>query len=131
MIKTMSSIPFQIPAYPKPLSISQARADLPPEEFRARLRSHLLNHPGLTLAQIARELKTSRQYISQCVGRLNRPDCTSPLFMRLAPKTQQAKQKLPELEALVAKGFSAERAAAQLQISLPVAIKLGFRSKQC
>ena len=123
------SAPFQIPAYPKPLSISQARAILPLEEFRTRLREHLLAHPGLTLAQVARQLQVSRQCVAQTVGKLNRPDCTSPLFMRLAPKTEEAKQKLPELVQRVAAGESAQRAATALGISLNRAYTAGFRSK--
>lgn len=118
-----------IPAYPVPLSLAQARVDLPPEEFRTRLRSYLLDHPNITLQQVARQLNVSRQAVFQIVGRLNRPDCTSPLFMRLAPKMQQAKEKLPELTQLVAQGLSAERAAAQLGISLPQAYQSGFRTR--
>jgi hypothetical protein len=78
---------------------------------------------------VAKQLNLKRQRVAQIVGKLNRPDCTSPLFMRLAPKTEEAKQKLPELTRLVSQGLSAERAAAQLQISLPMAINLGFRSR--
>ena len=125
----MSTVPFQIPAYPKPLSISQARQDLPPEEFRQRLRSHLKSNPGLTLAQIGRQLNISRQAVHQITGRLSRPNCTSPLFMPLAPKTEEAKRRLPELKRLVAQGMSAERASGQLGISLFQAYQLGFRSK--
>jgi hypothetical protein len=125
----MSTIPFTIPAHPRPISIQQARVDLPPEQFRLRLRSHLLKNPGLTLAQVARELKASRQYVSQLVGKLNRPNCASPLFMRLAPKTEVARRRLPELTQLVSQGHSAEAAAAQLGISLGQAYKLGFRSR--
>ena len=122
-------IPFQIPAYPQPLSISQARHDLPPEEFRQRLRSHLKANPGLTLAQVARQLNISRQAVHQITGKLNRPNASSPLFFRTAPKTEQAKQKLPELNSMVARGDSAEQAAAKLGISINRAYALGFRSK--
>jgi predicted XRE-type DNA-binding protein len=120
-----------IPAYPKPISLAQARIDLPPEEFRTRLRSHLLSNPSLTLAQVAQQLGLKRQRISQMVGRLNRPNASSPLFMRLAPKTERARLKLPELTQRVARGESAKRAAQKLGISLAQAYKLGFRSKLC
>jgi predicted XRE-type DNA-binding protein len=120
---------FQIPAYSQPLSIAQARADLPPEQFRQRLRDHLKANPGLTLAQVAHQLKVSRQYVSQLVGKLNRPNAASPLFFRMAPKTEQARQKLPEMRARVARGDSAEQAAAKLGISVNRAYYLGFRSK--
>jgi DNA-binding CsgD family transcriptional regulator len=122
-------IPFQIPAYPKPLSISQARSTLPPEEFRTRLRDHLKSNPGLTLAQVARQLNISRQAVHQITGKLNRPNAASPLFFRTAPKTEQAKLKLPELNSMVARGDSAEQAAAKLGISINRAYALGFRSR--
>ncbi len=122
-------------AYSKPISLAQARIDLPSEEFRQRLRRHLLDHPSLTLAQVAQQLGLKRQRISQMVGRLNRPNASSPLFMRMAPKTapktEQARLKLPDLTQLVARGESAERAAQKLGISLVQAYKLGFRSKLC
>jgi predicted transcriptional regulator len=124
-------IPFTIPAYPKPLSISQARASLPPEEFRTRLRSHLKSNPNITLAQVAQQLGVTRQCVSQLVGKLNRPDVASPLFMRLSPKTEEARRKLTQLTTLVAQGLSAERAAAKLGISLNQAYCLGFKAKVC
>jgi hypothetical protein len=49
--------------------------------------------------------------------------------MCLSPKTEEAKQKLPQLKAMVARGDSAEQAAAKLGISLNRAYNLGFRSK--
>ena len=122
-------IPSQIPAHPQPLNISQARSTLSPEEFRLRLRSHLQSNPNVTLAQVAHQIKVSRQYVSQLVGRLNRPNAASPLFFRMAPKTEQARQKLPEMRARVARGDSAEQAAAKLGISVNRAYYLGFRSK--
>ena len=115
----MSLIPFQIP--PHPGFISQIRA-LPPEEFRTRLRKHLIDHPGLTLAQVAKELETSRQYVGALVGRLNRP-------RHFAVKQEQAKQKMVELRTRVAGGESAEHAAEGLGISLAAARKLGLRVK--
>jgi hypothetical protein len=124
----MTTIPFTIPAYPKPISLQQARVDLPPEEFRTRLRSHLLKSPGLTLAQVARELKVSRQCVSQLVGKLNRPDCASPLFMRLAPKQEAARAQMAELKRRVAAGEAAESVARSLGFSLAAATRIGFRA---
>ena len=118
-----------IPAYPVPLSLAQARVDLPPEEFRTRLRSHLLNHPNITLQQVATQLGLKRQRVFQIVGKLNRPNASSPLFMHLAPKAEHARLKLDELKQYVARGESAERAAQKLGISLVQAYKLGFRSR--
>lgn len=120
-------IPFQIPAYPKPLSISQARTDLPPEEFRTRLRSHLLDHPGLTLAQVAQHLNVTRQRVGLLVGKLNRPTCAHP--NRPAPKREAAKLKLAQLTAKVKAGKPADAAAKELSISLPMAMRLGFRAR--
>jgi hypothetical protein len=120
-------IPFQIPPYPPGLSLSlaQARVDLPREEFRYRLRKRLLDHPGLTLAQVARELQVSRQRIGSLVGRLNRPDCTQ--VPRPAPRKDEAARLLPELTARVRAGESAEKAARELGVSLAQTMRLGFR----
>jgi hypothetical protein len=118
-------VPFLIPAYPKPLSISQARVDLPPEEFRLRLRRHLQDHPHITLHQVAQQLNVTRQRINILVGKLNRPTCAHP--DRPAPKREAAKLKLADLRARVAGGEPAEAAAAALGISLPMAMRLGFR----
>ena len=115
----MSLIPFQIP--PHPGYISQIRA-LPPEEFRLRLRKHLLAHPGLTLAQVARELKLTRQRVGSLVGRLDRPK-------HFAVKQEQARSRMIELRTRVAGGESAEHAAEGLGISLAAARKLGLRVK--
>jgi len=118
----MSLVPFQIPPHPGPISLSQARVDLPPSEFRLRLRKHLLDHPGLTLAQVAKDLKLTRQRVGSLVGRLNRP-------RHFAVKWEQARAKMVELRARVVGGESAEHAAEGLGISLAAARKLGLRVK--
>lgn len=118
----MDLVPFQIPAYPKPLSISQARVDFPPEEFRLRLRKHLLDHPGLTLAQVARDLKITRQRVGGLVGKLDRP-------RHFAVKREEARARMIELRTRVANGESAEKASTEMGISLAAAVKAGFRSK--
>ena len=126
-------VPFLIPAYPKPLSISQARVDLPPEEFRLRLRRHLQDHPHITLHQVAQQLNVTRQRINILVGKLNRPTCAHPdrpAPKREAPKREAAKLKLADLRARVAGGEPAEAAAAALGISLHMAMRLGFRSRE-
>jgi DNA-binding CsgD family transcriptional regulator len=81
------------------------------------------------LAQVARQLDISRQAVHQITGKLNRPNAASPLFFRTAPKTEQARQKLLELNSMVARGDSAERAAVKLGISINQAYVLGFKSK--
>jgi hypothetical protein len=120
--------PVSIPAYPRPLSLSDARAALPPEEFRQRLRQHLLDHPDLTLRDVARELGVTRQRAGALVGRLDRPTCAQP-GPRPAPKREQAARGLAELAERVRVGDSAEQAARELDLSLPAAMKLGFRTK--
>ena len=120
-------IPFLIPPHPGPISLAQARVDLPPEEFRRRLRAHLEAHPGLTLAQVGRELHVTRQCVSHIVGRLNRPNCTALPGRRPAPKREAAKQRMAELKQRVAQGETAESAAFALQISLNQARVLGFK----
>ena len=116
----MSLIPFQIP--PHPGAISQIRDTLAPEEFRLRLRKHLLDHPGLTLAQVARELKLTRQRVGSLVGRLDRP-------RHFAVKREQARSRMVELRIRVAGGESAKKAAEGLGVSLTAARKLGLRVK--
>lgn len=116
----MSLVPFQIP--PHPGAISQIRDTLPPEEFRLRLRKHLLDHPGLTLAQVAKDLKLTRQRVGSLVGRLNRP-------RHFAVKREEAKARMVELRTRVASGESAEHAAEGLGVSLAAARKLGLRVK--
>lgn len=123
----MTTVPFTIPNYPRPLSISQARRDLPPEEFRFRLRRHMQDHPGLTLAQIGRELSISRQCVSQMAGKLNRPTCATT--NRPSPRLDQARQKILELELRVLAGESASSAAHQLGISINQVYKSGFRTR--
>ena len=120
-------IPFQIPHYPCPITLVQARVDLPPEEFRQRLRSHLQDHPGLTLAQVGRAMGVTRQRVSLMVGPLARPNCCQADHP--APKRDQAARHLAELRARVAAGESASSAAKALGISLLAALRLGFRVK--
>jgi hypothetical protein len=120
-------IPFQIPHYPRPITLAQARVDLPPEEFRLRLRSHLQDHPGLTLAQVGQAIGVTRQRVGLMAGRLDRPNCCQA--DRPAPKREQAARHLMELRARVAAGESAGSAAKALGISLSAASSLGFRVK--
>jgi DNA-binding MarR family transcriptional regulator len=124
------TVPFQVPPYPPGCSISlaQARVDLPPEEYRHHLRKYMLDHPGLTLAQIGRQLNISRQRVSMLVGRLNRPNCAHA--PRPAPRKAEAQKWLPELTARVAGGESAEKVAASLGISLSQSMRLGLRVRQ-
>jgi predicted transcriptional regulator len=128
MSTTLPAIPFTIPAYPKPLSLSQARVDLPPEEFRTRLRGQLLSQPHVTLYQVARELGVTRQCVSQLVGPLGRPSCAHP-GPRPHPRLDEARRKLPDLIKRVQAGETAESAAATLGVSMYQAIQLGFRTK--
>ena len=123
----MTTVPFQIPEYHQSISLAQARNTLPPELFRYRLRRHLLDHPNMTLAQIGRELRISRQCVSQMVGKLNRPTCATP--NRPSPRLDQAKAKLLELELRVLAGESASSAAHQLGISINQVYKSGFRTR--
>jgi hypothetical protein len=117
-------VPFQIPPHSGLLSLAQARVDLPPPEFRQRLRRHLLDHPGLTLAQVGRILGVSRQRAAQMAGPF-------PLARtRPAPKRDQAAEKLADLTRRVAAGESAEKVAAELKVSLGMAMRLGWRAKQ-
>jgi hypothetical protein len=123
-------VPFSIPRHPGPISFAQARIDLPPEVFRDRLRRHLLDYPGLTLAQVGRELGVTRQRVGLLVGRLNRPSCAQPSGpARPAPKKQAALRRMAELSTRVQAGESAESAAAALGVSLAMAAKLGFRTR--
>jgi hypothetical protein len=119
-------IPFEIPPHHQSISLPQARLDLPPELFRSRLRRHLLEHPGLTLAQVAAQLNVSRQRVSLMVGRLNRPNCATG--KRPAPKLAQAKKKVSALIKRVQAGETATQAAAALNLSLPQVYRLGFRT---
>jgi predicted XRE-type DNA-binding protein len=120
--------PVSVPACPRPLSLSDARAALPPEEFRQRLRQHLLDHPDLTLRDVAQELGVTRQRVGLMVGKLDRPTCAE-VGPRPAPKREAASKRMAELQTRVARGESAERAAASLGISLAAATKLGFSAK--
>jgi hypothetical protein len=122
-------VPFEIPPYPSPslLTLVQSRVDLPPEQFRLRLRKIMLAHPTLTLNQVARELKVTRQRVSLMVGRLDRPTCAHP--DRPAPRLEQARARMPELVARVQAGEPADKVAADLGISLYQAMKLGFRAR--
>jgi hypothetical protein len=124
------SVPFSIPPYPPGVypSLAQARSTLPPPEFRSRLRQHLLDHPGVTLAQVGHQLGISRQRTAMLVGRLNRPNCAHAA--RPAPRKAEAARRLPELTARVAGGESAEKVAADLGISLSQSMRLGLRVRQ-
>jgi plasmid maintenance system antidote protein VapI len=123
----MTTVPFQIPGYHQSISLARARNDLPPELFRYRLRRHLLDHPDLTLAQVAKQLNLTRQRISIMVGKLNRPTCATT--NRPSPGLDQARQKLLELELRVLAGESASSAAHQLGISINQVYKSGFRTR--
>ena len=105
-----------------------ARDVLPRTELRNRLRNTFLTNPSLTLRVVAHALGTSRQCISQMVGKLNRPTCAHP--NKPSPKLDQARRHLDELTQRVQAGESAARAAAQLGISLTQAHRLGFRARQ-
>jgi predicted transcriptional regulator len=124
---TTPTIPFIVPGYRQSISLAQARNDLPPEEFRYRLRRHLLDHPSLTLAQVAKNLKVTRQCVSQMAGKLNRPTCATT--NRPSPRLDQARQKILELELRVLAGESASSAAHQLGISINQVYKSGFRTR--
>jgi ParB-like chromosome segregation protein Spo0J len=122
-------VPFLIPHHPGPISLAQARVDLPPAEFRLRLRRYLLDHPGLTLAQVAWELGVTRQRAGRLAGRLGRPTCAQE-GPRPAPKRDFARERMAELCARVRAGESAEQAAAGLGVSLGQAMRLGFRVRE-
>lgn len=118
-------LPFR--TSPQPFSISLARDILPQEEFRARLRQHLQDHPEITLAAVAKQLNLTRQRVSQFVGPLGRQNCAQP--NRPAPKRDRAKQKLLELELRVQAGASASAAAKDMNLSINQIRALGFRTK--
>jgi hypothetical protein len=105
------------------MSIAQARKYMPLDKFRELLRRHMLKHPQITLQQVAKELGVTRQRAGAIVGKLERTE-------RRAPRRDQARGMLAELEKRVAAGESAEKVASDLGISLPTARKIGFRSKQ-
>lgn len=113
---------------PQPLSLSQVRDALPPANFRSRLRKYLIDHPNLTLNQVASIIGVSRQRVSFLVGPLGRPNCARP-GPRQAPKLEQAQRQLKQLEARVRSGESASAAVAELGISLSQAARAGFRVK--
>ena len=105
--------------------IKSARQAMPPAEFRENLRTLLLDHPNLSLKDVASALNISKQRVHLLVGRLNRPTCATNLN-RPAPRTEQARRLLPELKKRVAMGETAEAVAEQLQISLNQARQIGF-----
>ena len=109
------------------LSISEARAQLAPVDFRLALRRTLLDNPALKLQEVATQLGVSRQAVGAMVGRLDRPTCAHP--NRPAPKREAAKMKLADLSKRVAAGESPRAAADGLGISLAAAAKLGWRAK--
>jgi predicted transcriptional regulator len=109
------------------LTIPEARIQLSPQDFRAALRRTLLNNPSVKLKHVAAQLGVSRQCVNQIVGKLNRPNCAHP--DRPAPRKEEAKKLLPQLIQKVKAGEPAERAAAELGISLAQAHRLGFRSR--
>lgn len=91
------------------------------------LRKLFLLRPDLTLAKVAKALGITRQRVSLLVGPLGRPNCaTHPDHP--APKRDQAAKLLPILEARVRQGEAAEHVAAELGISLTMAMSLGFRT---
>ena len=97
-------------------------------EFRIVLRQYLLDHPQVTLCRVAAGLGITRQRVSALVGPLGRPTCcTNP--DRWAPEREKTQQRMAELNARVAVGESAEKAAGALGVSLPMARVLGFRVK--
>lgn len=106
--------------------LNVARAGLPPAEFRALLRRYLIDHPNITLRKVAEVLDMSRQRAGWLAGKLDRPNCaqTGP-----RPSTTFAAAHMAELWDRVAAGESAEKASKSLGISLPAALRLGFRSK--
>ena len=106
------------------------RASLPPPEFRARLRSLLLDHPDLPLHQVAAALGVTRQRVSQMAGPLSRHDCAHPPSPRPAPEREKAQRGLTDLVERVRAGESAAAAAASLGISLSAASALGFRVRE-
>ena len=110
------------------IPLSQARDFLPPEEFRVHLRRHLESNPSITLAQVGKELKLTRQRVGSIVGLLGRPNCASPDYPRSAPEKEKARLALPELRRRVQGGESAKSAAKAIGISLVQAFRLGFRS---
>lgn len=58
---------------PFQLTIREARFTLSPAEFRRALRQHLLDHPDLTLREVATMLGVTRQRAGALAGRLDRP----------------------------------------------------------
>lgn len=110
------------------LTIPEARASLPPDVFRAVLRKTLLEHPEVTLREVAKQLGVTRQRVSLIVGRLDRPSCAHP--DRPAPKKEHAARLLPQLVSRVRAGEAAEHAARELGVSLAQAARLGFRSRE-
>ena len=107
-----------------------SRDILPTQEFRAHLRQIMLEDPALTLRRVASILNVSRQCVSNMVGKLHRPTCATTTADRPAPKRDEAAVRLSDLQARVASGESAAAVAADLGISLTMAMRLGFRSRE-
>jgi len=105
-----------------------ARRSLTVADFRHRLRQAMLAQPSLTLAKVASSLGVTRQRVALMVGRLDRPNCATP--NRPAPKRDAAARGFVQLVEKVRAGESAEAAAADLGISLGMAMRLGFRAKK-
>jgi len=110
-----------------PTDLIRLRATVSPAEFRVSLRRYMLAHPTLALRQVAQVLGVTRQYVSYMVGPLARPTCAQ--IHRPAVKREEARRQMSNLTARVAAGESAEAAAKDLGISLPMAMCLGFRAK--
>ena len=109
------------------LSIPEARATLPPADFRLALRRTMLDHPDLTLKAVAEQLNITRQRVALMVGLLNRPSCAHP--DKPAPKRDAARAALAELKDRVRAGEPAQAVVKDLGISLTQAMNLGFRVK--
>ena len=104
------------------------RQTLPPPDFRLALRCYLLDHPQVRLQRVADELGITRQRVGWLAGRLRRPNCC-PAGPRSALEMEKAAAGLAELTRRVAAGEPATRVAAELDLSLSQAARLGFRAK--
>jgi hypothetical protein len=87
----------------------------------------LLDHPELTLVQVAQALGVTRQRAAQLVGKLNRPNCMQGPHP--APKRDKARQKMIELSKRVALGEAASLVVQELGVSSFAVYELGFRVK--
>ena len=104
--------------------LRRIRAAMPPVQFHQSLRKVMLDHPALTLQQVATALDLTRSRVGKMVGALDRP-----AGLKSAPKQGTAAERLAELSAKVQAGEPTTKACVELGIASRTAYHLGFRVK--